>query len=107
MKLIDKDKVVQEIERRIQVSQDYTKCNLTENTRIGNQAQQLELNDILSFLYTLETKEVDLAKDIKDYIYEIPHAKTGIPGGWKYSWDEEKVIEIAKHFYELGLQKGE
>ena len=56
---IDKSALVAEIERRIKVSQDYAKCNLTESTKIGNQAQLLELNDILSFLNTLEVKEVD------------------------------------------------
>ena len=57
---IDKDALVAEIEKRIKVSQDYAKCNLTEKTRIGNHAQQLELNDILSFINTLEVKEVNL-----------------------------------------------
>ncbi len=63
--------------------------------------------DILSFLDTLEVKAVNLDEKIKDYIYAIPHAKTGIPNGWRLSWNEENVIEIAKHFYELGLQKGD
>ena len=57
---------------------------------------------------TFEAKEVDLEKEIRDYIRAIPHAKTGIPNGWRYDWQEDKVIEIAKHFFELGLKaKGE
>lgn len=56
-------------------------------------------------------KEVDLEKEVKDYIYTLPHfphSRTGIPGGWKCSWSEEEVIKIVKHFFELWLaQKGE
>lgn len=46
---------------------------------------------------------------IKDYIHALPHAKTGVPNGWRLSWHEDEVIEIAKHFFELGLKtkKGE
>lgn len=46
----------------------------------------------------LEMKEIDLEKEIKDYIYTLPHSRTGIPGGWKCSWPEEEVIKIVKHF---------
>lgn len=46
----------------------------------------------------LEMKEIDLEKEIKDYIYTLPHSRTGIPGGWKCSWPEEEVIQIVKHF---------
>lgn len=101
---ISKSALVAEIEKRIKVSQDYAKCNLTEKTRIGNHAQQLELNDILSFINTLEVKEVDLEKEIE----EVKH---------NYKIDDNRHTSIcsadiewlAKHFYELGLkaQKGE
>lgn len=66
-------------------------------------------NDILSFLDTLEVKEVDLEKKIENYIYTLPYSKTGIPGGWKHSWPREYVEKIAEHFFELGLkiQKGD
>lgn len=111
MELIDKSALVAEIKRRIRVSQDYAKCNLTETTRIGNQAQQLELNDILSYLDTLEVKEVDLEKEIanwwnnhyadikKDYTFE------GYTGHYMAN---STIISLARHFFELGLktQKG-
>ena len=98
-KYIDKDKVAAEIKRRIKVSQDYAKCNLTENTKIGNQAQLLELNDILSFLDTLETKGVDLQEEIDKELDE----------NWYGEYiNLEKFRESAKHFFELGLKaKGE
>ena len=47
---------------------------------------------------------MNLEKVIKDYIFALPHAKTGVPHGWKYSWGEEEVTKIAKHFFELGLK---
>ena len=100
---IDKDALVAEIEKNKNEMEPERDWHFDEYTNGYLDA----LKEVLSIINTLEVKEVDLEKDIKDYIYEIPHAKTGIPGGWKYSWDEEKVIEIAKHFYELGLQKGE
>ena len=98
-KLIDKDALVAEIERRIKVSQDYAKCNLTESTKIGNQSQLLELNDILSFLDTFEVKEVDLEKEAT----KIVQSKEFIEG------KESPILLIAKHFFELGskLQKEE
>lgn len=64
------------------------------------------LNDTLSFIDTIETKEVDLEQEIKDYFDSQPIITRSkgvdyrlIPTG----------VDIAKHFYELGLkaQKGE
>ena len=74
---IKKSAVVAEIERRIQVCKDYAKCNLTENTRIGNKAQQLELNYIHSFLDTLEVKEVQeesVSKDLEEAAFDYAEA---------------------------------
>ena len=104
MKLIDKSALVAEIKRRI-------KCAIydVEIGALESRVASKTLNLLLSFIDTLEVKEVDLEKEIKDYIHALPHAKTGVPNGWRLSWHEDKVIEIAKHFYELGLkaQKGE
>lgn len=59
-------------------------------------------NNLLSFIDSLEEEpEVDLEKEVKDYIYTLPHSRTGIPGGWKCSWNEEEVIKIVKHFLEV------
>ena len=63
------------------------------------------LNKLLSFINTLEVKEVDLEKEIKDYFEKQPIVTRSkgidyqlIPSG----------ENIAKHFFELGLkaQKG-
>ena len=107
--LIDKAALVAEIKKRIKEAEsncggyksyDEHRCDACI---VGFYEEFLEILD------TIEVKEVDLDEKIKDYIYAIPHAKTGIPNGWRLSWHEENVIEIAKHFFELGLkaQKGE
>ena len=60
--------------------------------------REKEDEDILTFLDTLEVKEVDLEKDV-DAILET--------NDWNY--DKIDFYEFAKHFFELGLeiQKGE
>ena len=48
--------------------------------------------DILSFIDTLEVKEVDLEEEVKRYdMSKIP-----------YSF--KSTVEFAKHFFELGMQ---
>lgn len=47
---------------------------------------------------------VDLEKEIKEYIQALPHARTGVPNGWRLSWHKDEVMKIAKHFFELGLK---
>lgn len=70
----------------------------------------INVKDILSFLDTLDVKEVDIEKEVmdwwntyyssKDYTFE---RYTG------HYLENSTLIEIAKHFFELGLQaqKGE
>ena len=100
IQLIDKAAVVEEITRRRDLHYKYY---MKHGAGSIAECKYDEDREILSFLDTLEVKEVDLEKEIKDYIHKIPHSKTGTPDGWKYSWNEENVIEIAKHFFELGL----
>ena len=110
MKLIDKDALVSEIERRISL---FKKEKKTE--KLSSEASQMNvvslgariamLEEILSLINTLEVKEVDLEKEIKDYFEKQPIVTRSkgidyqlIPSG----------ENIAKHFFELGLkaQKG-
>ena len=102
MKLIDKDKVVAEIERRkkelIELSNDF-----------ANQWACGSLDNILSFLDTLEAKDVDLEKEIEtldSLLYDLDGV--AVKGATSYLTVED-VKEIAKRFFELGLktQKGE
>lgn len=97
---IDKDAVVAEIKRRIQLVSDPILSG--DDLMIG---ERNALFNLLSFLNTLEVKEVDLEKEIENYIYTLPYSKTGIPNGWKHSWSRENVEKIAKHFFELGIKE--
>ena len=94
---IPKDALVAEIERRRDLHYKYYmkngSCSIAE-------CKYDEDMYILSFLDTLEMKEVDLEKSISDWLSE------GLPN------DEEEIDyikETAKHFFELGIkaQKGE
>lgn len=77
---IDKATIVAEIEKR------------KKDWKYGNSAEakykREECDDILSFLNTLEVKEVDLEKEYKEFI----NCDNG-----------RSMFETAKHFFELGL----
>ena len=89
--LIDKDALVAEIERR---RKDWRYGNATEA-----KFKREECDDILSFLDTLEMKEVDLVKEMGKYL-DVNNIEYGF---------QVKLFDFAKHFFELGLkaQKGE
>jgi hypothetical protein len=90
--LIDKSVVVAEIERR---KKDWQYGSSTEA-----KYKKEECDEILSFLDTLETKEVNLDRAIDKWIDDaaITHEDCSITD----------VISTAKHFFELGLKaKGE
>ena len=97
MELIDKAVVKAEIERRIKEHHSgYLVC----------------LKDILSFLDTLEVKEVDLEKEIKEQIdkyYENCNKKLEEIGEDDNDISFLTLDGFARHFFELGLkaQKGE
>lgn len=90
---IEKNILVAEINRLIKSPMLYKSENV--ETRIS------VLEHLLSFLDTLEVKEVDLEKEVNEawnYIFS-------------YGWDEnsrmalkhDEYMEFAKHFFELGL----
>ena len=95
MKLIDKAAVVAEIEKRVKEAEIVVR-NIPSSAIFG---LMQAYKNVLSFLDTLEVKEVDLEKDISYWLSE------GLPN------DEEEIDyikETAKHFFELGLKaKGE
>ena len=80
MKYIDADKLIAEIERR-----------RLSNRYIDTEDYENELLEIIDSLQQ-EQPEVDLEKEIKNYL------ATKCAGD-----DEPSVSEIARHFYELGL----
>lgn len=80
MKLIDKEKVVEEINS---ILNSYDPNEITSG--------RYALIKLREFLDTLEVKEVDFEKEWKEY--------------FKYRGDMATVniIHLAKHFFELGL----
>ena len=96
MKLIDKDALVAEIEKR------------NEESWLGHYTKEKGIafditEDILSFIDTLEVKEVDLEKELDSMITPELKKYKALPS----------LIDVAKHFFELGMsvsnkaQKGE
>ena len=100
---IEKSAVVAEIEKRKHKLLDSI---IRERDKEWVVRTAHQLNRIIWFLNTLEVKEVDLEKEIENYIYTLPYSKTGIPNGWKHSWSREQIDKIAKYFFELGLNYG-
>ena len=87
MELIDKDAVVAEIEKIrakwFGINNDFA------------DGQKGALTDVLSFLDTLEVKEVDLEKETENYLSTY--------------WPKEIELHpflghMAKHFFKLGMQ---
>lgn len=97
---IPKSAVVAEIvRRRKEIPKNETDKAL--RAVYGNEA--FVLTELLSFLDTLEVKEVDLQKEAERFVQTKEF----------YECTESPVIVIAKHFFELGMavnnkeQKGE
>ena len=106
MKLIDKDAVLAEIDKRLHQLTD-----AAFDSMIGR-----NLIEIKDFLDTLEVKEVDLESEM-DKFYGM-YRKNGITYDksdnevcfdWKDAELSKNEICLAKHFFELGIkaQKGE
>ena len=91
MKLIDKSALVAEIERRksqfMSQADNFHSLGMEEK-RDHFAVLASNMHSILSFIDTLEVKEVDLEKEYKDFIK---------------SDNGRSMFEIAKHFFELGL----
>ena len=102
---IDKSALVAEIEKHLEYANNgilYAQTGIEK----GLKKYECDLNawqhcqnmckNILSFIDTLEVKEVDLEKSISDWLFE-----EGLP-------NEEGLIdyikETAEHFFELGMQ---
>ena len=103
--LIDKDALVEEIKV----------LDALYNTS-KDLSGDLFIQGLFCFLDTFEAKEVDLEKEINEYIDdEWCDEYSGDVGNWircrrgTRSMEVEDIKDIAKHFFELGLktQKGE
>jgi len=93
---IDKDALVAEIEKRKKTNKE---CMLGLRNLDYYQGKVDALNDTLSLISTLKVKEVDLKKEINNWI------KDNTCRGYCSA----SISETAEYFFELGLkaQKGE
>ena len=97
---IPKSALVAEIER---MKVDAIQFPFEEHGTVGT------CNKLLSFLDTLEVKDVDLEKEMDEWRHNHFCGKRddkGAAGEWL---TRKSQLDIAKHFFELGLkaQKGE
>ena len=99
MELIDKDAVIAEIERL----QDSIKATAIDDRIRIEHAEAYEVCVKLRSLIedTLEVKEVDLNKKIKDYFDSQPIITRSKGVDYRLIPSGE---EIAKHFFELGIK---
>lgn len=102
--LIDKDALVAEIEKRIE---EYKNMKIDSSYYEGMVASLEFFRD--EFINTLEVKEVNLEKEVIDWWNAHYSSKAYTFEGYSGHYIENStLIEIAKHFFELGLktQKG-
>lgn len=116
MKLIDKDIVIAEIERELKnINLNYVSVGSHPSDSDTNKKLQdgisKNLQILLSFINTLEVKEVDLEKEI-DKFYGM-YRKNGITFSiednqecldWKEDCNPDFEIGFARHFFELGMR---
>ena len=100
MKLIDKDALVAEIERRKKIH--FNDYHINGNNNPADYGACNALTQILDFINTLEVEEVDWEKEFYDFLDTC----TGKDNG---HLSEDELFRIAEYFFELGLkaQKGE
>lgn len=98
MKLIDKDKIAAELEKRY----EYWREKEFNSHSIESEIRMSECQHLMLLLNTIKTKEVNLEKEVEDWVKIGPHTS--------YPWCTipDAIRITAEHFYELGLKaKGE
>lgn len=100
MKLIDKSALVAEIERRRNLVEE----RLYINSYGKDKALYDAYKSLLSFIDTLEMKEVDLEKELIEW-HKKHFQKSGTFIGMSgFYLTNSSQMELAKHFFELGLK---
>lgn len=102
MKLIDKDKIAAEIEKIQNEFSDSPDRNGNFDD-LENQGAHKALDRLEYFLDTLETKEVNLEKELKTLDNTLFDLDGVAIAGTTCYLTVEDVKDIAKRFYELGL----
>ena len=97
MKYIDADKLIAEIEKRMNI------LDLDSPFGIGGRVELELVLDTISSLQQVQSEEVDLEKDIEAY-FKGWHIEEEIgmtkPDGWSVIVDDLK--DVARHFAEWG-----
>lgn len=102
-RLIDKSDLIAEIEKRIKGLKD---CHA--DTVAGYAGEISGLERLLSFINTLEVKDVDLEAELNTWRHNHFHGQRDDKGANGEYLTRYSQLEIAEHFYELGLKtKGE
>ena len=70
----------------------------------SNYSHQHECKEILSFIDTLEVKEVDLEKEMVEWHKEHFKKDGTFIGKSGFYLTNNSQMDIAKHFFELGLK---
>ena len=101
MKLIDKDVIITEIEKlKGQLLRGACSSQVSMQTRCKEESY----DEVLSFLDILEVKEVDIEKEVIDWWNAHYSSKAYTFEGYTGHYVENStLIEIAKHFFELGM----
>jgi hypothetical protein len=106
---IDKSAVIAEIEKKRDAALTRQRnLEAIGQVTVLNETLARELSRIISFINTIEVKEVDLDTQIEDYINS--HFTEGCDDGMISDLYKvlrgvhyKDLVEIAKHFFELGL----
>lgn len=104
---IDKDKVIEELKKRIEKYKILHSNSQLNLSKIALKENIVEYNNFLSFLDTLEVKEVDLEKEIKEQIdkyYENCNKKLEEMGEDDNDISFLTLDGFARYFFELGLR---
>lgn len=107
MKLIDKDKIIAEIERlRKEDGNPYFPSETAD--KYYARGVHFTCDGLVNFLNTLEVKEVDLEKELNKFIEQ---QKAYVKDDRVVEYDNGDTFnhiydleDVAKHFFELGLK---
>lgn len=99
---IDKAALVAEIKRLIAFYSKEIEDN-KEDPWAMDIAKRDILQEILSFLDTLEVKEVDLEKELDTWRHNHFHGRRDKDAAGEYL-ERSSQLDIAKHFFELGIK---
>ena len=106
---IKKSAVLAEIRKYKNNAEVYLKYhhNRNDKTVYSFEQEKLRMCELLSFIDTLEVKEVDLEKVFNDEYLKFSNDTDA--GDYAFPIDLADFKDFAKHFFELGLkaQKGE